>query len=334
MDHTGTLRAPPRCSLSHAAFQNLGEILFRLSETDRRPVLVLQLGEREAQLPLDSLRREFQIGDESDDGRMLDFIAEALEFVSVLRPGDPLPSEVVTGEASWQPDSRHRALATSRIQLKLAAWISGQEAAPQPAAEPPAIQQSVQDPQTRRSIPVAVDRAAEALGLPNAEAALRLIEDLADELAYVEALRDRLLGRVVILFGKLDRMLRHWRGDASHLETLTQVRRLCRVALQQISGRFEQVDAQTGEVLGALRNADSQRAFIRSQRDWLYRSLRAWEPILVEWEDAPDRIDDGTWALLARTYQFLSPRFMPVTEWLATARKLRRRTPSGPQMVW
>ena len=67
------------------------------------------------------------------------------------------------------------------------------------------------------------------------------------------------------------------------IETLTQVRRLAprRCADQP---RFEELDAQTGEVMAALRNVDSQRAFIRSNRDWLYRSQRAWEPILGEWE--------------------------------------------------
>jgi hypothetical protein len=32
--------------------------------------------------------------------------------------------------------------------------------------------------------------------------------------------------------------------------------------LKQISHRFDELDAQTGEVMAALRNADSQRTFI------------------------------------------------------------------------
>ena len=70
-------------------------------------------------------------------------------------------------------------------------------------------------------------------------------------------------------------MAQAYRGDSSHLETLTQVRRLTNAALKQIGHRFEELDAQTGEVMAALRNTDSQRTFIRSNRDWLYRAQRA-----------------------------------------------------------
>ena len=84
-----------------------------------------------------------------------------------------------------------------------------------------------------------------------------------------------------------------WRGDGSHLETLTQVRRLTGTALQQISLRFDELDAQTGEVTAALRNADSLRTFIRSNRDWLYRAQRAWQPLQAEWDVAGIGFDEG-----------------------------------------
>jgi hypothetical protein len=94
-----------------------------------------------------------------------------------------------------------------------------------------------------------------------------------------------------------------------------QVRRLARLALEQIGRRFAEVDAQTGEVLATLRNADSHRSFIRAHRDWLYCSRRAWEPLLADWAAAPPVLDDSAWPRVARTYQFLAPRFMPVQEW-------------------
>jgi hypothetical protein len=69
--------------------------------------------------------------------------------------------------------------------------------------------------------------------------------------------------------------------------------------LREIRRRFEDLDAQTGEVMSVLRHADSQRAFIRSNRDWLYRSLRAWEPILREWDATNDLR-----GLFTRTYRW------------------------------
>ena len=81
-------------------------------------------------------------------------------------------------------------------------------------------------------------------------------------------LRDRLLCRVKGMLEKLNRVAQTYHGDNAHLETLTQVRRLTGVALKQIAHRFDELDAQTGEVMSALRNAESQRTFIRSNRDW------------------------------------------------------------------
>ena len=134
---------------------------------------------------------------------------------------------------------------------------------------------------------------------------------------------------------KLNRMAQNYRGDGSHLETLTQVRRLTAAALKQISHRFEELDAQTGEVMAALRNADSQRTFIRSNRDWLYRTQRAWQSLLPEWDVAGIGFDEGILPLLNRSYQFLAPRFMPVTEWTSRSRPANAQAGrTKRRMVW
>ena len=87
--------------------------------------------------------------------------------------------------------------------------------------------------------------------------------------------------------------------------------------------------------MSALRNADSQRTFIRSNRDWLYRSQRSWEPLLGEWDRIIDMNDEVFWPLLIRSYQFLAPRFMAVTEWtMVTRQKPRKKSQAQPQMVW
>lgn len=87
--------------------------------------------------------------------------------------------------------------------------------------------------------------------------------------------------------------------------------------------------------MAALRNVDHQKAFIRSHRDWLYRSQRAWETILNEWDAAGEELNSAMFALLSRTYQFLAPQFMPVTEWIsATAPGRTSAVNRAPRMVW
>jgi hypothetical protein len=150
-----------------------------------------------------------------------------------------------------------------------------------------------EDPAARHRLHEAFQKAADTLGLADPEAVMRLVEEMAGELAYIEALRARLLRRLQSMHVKLDQLLRSWHGDSHHGETLTQVFRLTSLALKQIGGRFDELDAQTGEVLAALRNAEGQRAFIRSNRDWLFRSQRAWEPLLREWDSAMVGLDEG-----------------------------------------
>jgi len=323
----------PRCALSHRGFTMLGEPLFRRAEADPTPVMVVTLGERQVALPLRSLQREFGIADESPDGKMLAQIAAALEYVAALRLGDPLPREICSGEASWEPDATHLALANIRLRLQLVTWLNVGAAKDDPSLDPEALLKAADDPAVRKQVQEALDHAANALGLPSQEAVVGLLEDLARELAFVEALRERLLHRVQLMARKIEHIARAWRGDSGQMETLTQVRRLTKTALTQIMRRFEELDAQTGEVMATLRNADRQRAFIRGHRDWLYRSQLAWQPILEDWDGAGVDINETTRTLLQRTYRFLAPRFMPVTEWIS-ANNPERKQPPIRQMMW
>jgi hypothetical protein len=322
------------CTLTHGVFTSFGEPLFRRTETDGTPAMVVKLGEKEAAIPLRSLQREFGIPDASDDGQMLGLIAQSLDFIACLRIGDALPAEVLSGQASWEPDALHLRIANARLQWQLVAWLNSGTGGDSPNLDAGALLQVADDPARRQQVQEAFAKAAETLGLPSREAVIQLVEELAHELAYIEAQRDRLLRRVKEMAEKLNRMAQTYRGDGAHLETLTQVRRLTGVALSQISHRFDELDAQTGEVMAALRNADSQRTFIRSNRDWLYRTQRAWQTLLVEWDVAGIGFDEGILLLLNRSYQFLAPRYMPVTEWTSLSRPTKRKQDEERRMVW
>ena len=326
---------PEQCRLEHRVFATFGDPLFRRADTDGTPVMVVMLGEKEAAIPLRSLQREFGIADDSADGRMLGLIAQALDYVAGLRPGDQLPSEVLSGDASWEPDAVHLQIANARLEWQLVAWLNSGTGGDTPQLDAEALMQIADDPLRRRQVQEAFAKAAEVLGLASAEEVVQHVGELAQELAYIEALRDRLLRRIMAMAEKLGRLAQGFHGDASHLETLTQVRRLTAKAVKEIGHRFEELDAQTGEVMAALRNAESQRVFIRSNRDWLYRSQRAWHPLLLEWDAAGIGLDEGIQLLLNRTYQFLAPRFMPVNEWLSVVSPSRPGKKNGRrQMVW
>ena len=324
-----------RCVLRHRLFSRFGDPLFRRAETDGTPVMVVLLGEREAALPLRALQHEFNIADDSEDGRMMGLIAAALDFVTTLRLGDPLPPEVLSGQASWEPEPHHVRLALARLRLNLVAWLQPDKPDENALLEPVELMVAADDPALRPRLREGYRRAAEELKLPDHAAVPPMLDALAQELAYIEALRERLLQPVQAVALKLARLAQGWRGDAVQLEKLGQVRRLNSTALRRIGGRFEELDAQTGEVLAALRNLESQKTFIRSNRDWLYRTVRAWQPLLLEWEGIGSVYDQRARAALEHTYHFLAPRFMPVTEWLTASRpeKSGKKTPERG-MVW
>ncbi len=326
------------CVLHHPIFQMLNVLMFRRAETDGTPVMVVEMGDREAAVPLRSLQREFGIEDASPDGRMLGLIAASLEFVPGLRIGDALPSEVLTGEASWEPGDRHRRLAGDKLRMNLLIWIAPDRAATLSAETLSAALDH--DPALRQIVQHAFERAAETLNLESSDEVLAMITALAEELAFIEALREGLLHRVELMASILAGLGRGNRLGSARHEALQQTTKLSFAAVTAISGRFQEIDAQTGEIMATLRNPDRQRAFIRSNRASLYRSQRAWEPILLAWEAAGPLVgralDEQGWRLVTKTYQFLAPRYMAFKEWHSVfgARVSQRVGKLDTAMTW
>lgn len=327
-----------RCTLEHPLFHKLGDIVFRPAETDGTPVMIVPLGRGTAALTLKSLQAELKIEKASPDGQMLALVARSLDFVADLRMGDGLPVEVLDGAASWQPSALHQQLAASRLKLQLLSELDdnglGTDASGWSKAEPQAVLAAAADPSMRLRLQGAYIEVAARLSLPDGAAAARLVEDTAHELGYVEALRDRLLRRVSRLMERVRLLIGGVTHNLSGLELVSRVRRLTGIAIAKISVRFTALAAETAIVLDTLRDLAPRRSAIRQHRDWLYCSLRAWEPILAAWEAAGVDWSDGTWPLLGRTYRFLAPRFMPMQEWQLTARGKLNDGALGPRMVW
>jgi hypothetical protein len=180
-----SIAAPEHCILQHRLFASFADPLFRRAESDGSPVMVVKLGDREAAIPLRSLQREFAIADDSDDGRMLGLIAQSLDFISLLRVGDALPTEVLSGQASWEPDLVHLEISKARLQWQLVAWLNSGTGAETPALDAGSLLQVADDPARKAQVQQAFAKAAEALGMPSREGVIQLVEELAQELAYI-----------------------------------------------------------------------------------------------------------------------------------------------------
>lgn len=303
---------PQAVAFKHPFFTRLDDIFFRLDDTTSDPVAVVTLGEEKLILPFPGLRREFKL-DDTEDGAMLALLAKGLKYVKGLRIGDPLPAEITTRKASWKPQLRHRQIAYHRLAMQLMGWLSGDEHI---ITNPDELLQVAGDPTFKRKINEAFGEAAVALGLgrENREQVVGYIADLSDELAYVEAMRDQ-FHTMQEADGKIQLLRRKYGAERSVLEVVDPVARLMERAVADFADTFEQTDANTGEIMAVLKNIDAQKSYIQDMRDALHIRLMPWEDLLDEWSRLPARKSKWAEDLLARTYRFLAPRYMPTDEW-------------------
>lgn len=318
----------------HKFFASFEDLYFRLTDTGEA-VAVLKLASNEAVLGFDGIRREFSLTDESPDGRMLNQLAEALQFVRGLRIGDPLPKEILTREASWEPSDRHLRIARQRLTMQLVTWLTGNEHIFTSAEE---LMQIAEDPQVKKNVSLAFSEAAEALGLgrDRREQVVEYIETLAKELAYIEAERD-IYAEIKRNDDKVQGLRRLYSSDRGVIETTDQVARLYQRAMKVFQDYFDQVDAQTGEILAMLKNIDNQIEYIRQVRDELHRRLLPWEDIIPVWKTVFVVKSEENIVRIRDLYQFLAPRFMQVNEWvLVTKRGFEqgKKKPLGGVMRW
>jgi hypothetical protein len=313
---------PQICYLSHAGFRMLGEPVFRLSEGTRIPSMVVQLESQEAVLPLQSVAREFRVAPGSADGQMLNLIEQALEFVVSLKLGDKLPSELNGGAASWEPEKQDRRTAVSRVlhnlvrcvfaRLGKSFTISGGGV---PGWE--------EEPKNQLLLEQAVTGAAAQLDGSDEAAIREAVASIGEEMAHIETIRRGLIRGI----GNIrDKLLKLELGGVpiSQQETVKQVQSLARLGIKEITGRFDEVDAQLDDVLAMLRDLPRVIAGLRRQRDWLFRTNRAWAPVFAEWAAAPRHFDDFLLKVIERTYLFLAPRYMSFQEWTAVDARMKK----------
>lgn len=330
---------PTHVSFDHPGFAALGRGVFRLTKDDKVAALALQMDGSDVIVPLRAVATLFGIQADGADGRMLRLIEQGLRFVPQLALGDMLPTEVRTGEASWAPAAYHFRSVTAKLQLQLINWINGATDMVEAGMSGQLLIESMDDPSIRPRIQEALREAAAALRLEGGPAAVStLVEQLASELAFIEALRERLLERARAVVKRLTQANQEFGALApGRRETLFQVLRLACTAAAELTAQFEEVDAQTSEILPALRNLDQQRSFLRPHRDRLYTVLLGWEPTLAAWDALSATMakePEKVWRVIDDTYRFLAPRYMTVQGWQTALPAPDRTERARAGVVW
>lgn len=299
-------------AFEHKVF-SIPSCFFALTQDRREPALFMPLGDLRGAVSLATLRTEFGIKPDSPDGALLEIIGRSLRYVREIRPGDSIPRELLDGSASWTVEERHRAVARSRVTVRLVSWLTGSDSGEMDIAE---LQRLADDPETKTRVQEATIRMAEKLGLGagRRQEVLTRIEDLVRELAYIEALRDR-FRFVQEINGKLRQFVQIYRRDVSIREEIQRMQILMRRPLSDLETMFAQADAQTGEIFSVMRNFAAQVKFVRDVRDDLHSGLMQWDGLIDKWQGQAIEGTVEAEALLKETYRFLARNFIKVNDW-------------------
>ena len=280
---------------------------FLLRRPQMEPVFAVKLGGQDGFLSIGALRQEFDIPADSVDGRLIAAAVAGLKFVPNIRPGDSIPTEILDGTASWSISDRHSQIAAHRIQAQLLSWLTGKEMVITDGAE---LEMFLGQMENKSKLREAFSRAAKALGHAEEDCGIVVtrIESLARELAYIEALRDS-FKPVEAISGDLAKLSKLYASDRRTGADIQSMLKLMEQAGGDIQRRLAYVDAQTAEIIGALKGLDRQIAFIRKIRDELHFLRTDWEPLTTAWEGLEVRRMPSTEKLLGELYRYLAPRY-------------------------
>ncbi|MDF1793139.1 MAG: hypothetical protein P1U88_14575 [Thalassobaculaceae bacterium] len=297
----------------HRVFQ-LPDARFELSGRDRSPVMRVELGDIDAVIPIDDVSSEFGISPDSPDGKLLVTASNSLKFVRDIRPGDSIPSELLDGTASWRVEDHHRELAKNRLMVQVATWLTGDESVILDMSE---LRRMSTDSDMQRKVRDGISKIAESLGLgvDRRDEVLDMIDRFARELCYIEALRDRYNAARSIL-GKLGRVGKLYKDDKHFYEEVNRANILMRPAMQGFTSLFDQVDAQTSEIMAVLKTYDAMVKYVREIRDELHQRLIIWDQAIKMWDVNVDKRNDKVRDAVRETYRFVAFHFPQTHDWI------------------
>jgi hypothetical protein len=314
-------------NFQHRVFKTPGA-RFLLKGHQRVPTFRVDMGDMDGLIEIPILKKEFGIVPNGPDDQLIDLAVNGLRYVPDIKPGDTIPSELLTGKASWAVSPRHKKIAEQRLQVQLLSWVSGKEVL---LTDPQEISMFLEQIENREKLRAAFGDAAKALGYEpgNTEPVVKQLELLARELCYIEALRDRFtlipkIGEKMVELGK------SYGSDRNAKMELNRVQALLQTGIQEYSDIFAEADAQTGEIVAALKSIERQVGYIRKIRDDLHCLIMQWDPHINDLGKWHTRRVPETDKALSNLYRFLAPRFSSGRS-LLKSRADTKAKPSGPK---
>jgi hypothetical protein len=285
--------------------------VFRMDRVTGRVGLYMNLGGNEASIELSQISRSFRIETDSDDGKMMNLVERSLRYVREIHPGDSIPNELLDGSASWLIEPRHVERARSKLLVQLVRWMTDGNSVIDEKAD---VLELINRPEIQEKINDAFGAVSKKLGLPDKQTVISMIEQLANELGYVEALRDK-LARYMVVKKKLKDLIVIYRADRRIADNMVRADQLIGPPLSEMREKFTMVDAQTAEVLSSMKRLSATIEFVRGARDRMREFVLLWGDLDEQWLDL--RVERGPTAetLALRTYRFAATYYTAAQRW-------------------
>jgi hypothetical protein len=305
-------------TFEHKVFSMTGGYFAYVKNT-KEAAFHLPLGDLKGAIALPTLRVEFDLTPETNDGKLLDIVDKALRYVKEIRPNDSIPHELLDGTASWTVEEKHTTIARNRLTVQLVSWLTGGDTAMVDLTQ---LEQISDDPKTKARVQEAFTKAAEKLGIgaDRKQEVVDMIEKLARELSYIEALRDRYC-KVQYINAQLIMLSKIYKREPGIRNEIFRMQVLIRAPVADFDSMFTQADAQTGEILAVLRNIGPQTKFIREMRDELHNRLMLWDEMINPWSAITVEQSTDMESLLKDTYRFLARNFAVSNDWPLAGRR-------------
>lgn len=307
---------------------------FRLSAETQEPVYVVSYGGLSFTLPFRGIRKEFGIVEGSDDDVMLQRVAEALNFVSALAPGDPFPAEMVNRQASWEPAEQDKRFAFALLRRSLVAWHRRE--APPDITDRTGVIVEMETAAMRQAAEAAVVAVAQEAPSANGDPKVvqRYLHELAAEVAACEYIYRKFREGFALVRDKLHNLISVYRRDRMVSDQISRCLLLLEKAKKDVLGRHEETEANYGEAYSLVMNMPNSLTFIKDARDRHYKIYRVWEDAFHQWSRVSMVEDRSVLGVIEATYRILAPRYAPLQEWITFLSETKRKTPSAHMIEW
>lgn len=299
-------------AFTHPVFAIKGSY-FRLGTDGETALYYVHMGETYAGIAVDHLTRSFDIPKDGDDAKLIGMAAAGLKYVHEIRPGDSIPSELLDGSASWSVGRKHMNAAEARFSMQLISWLNGK---PMSTLDGNAFADLLDDPGTKIRVQEAFTAIAVKLGLGSErrQEVVDKVDELIREWSYIEALRSRCF-RVRKIAATLRSLAGAYKSERAAREEIDRVQALMTAPVKKLAELFEQLDANTEELIQLLKKFEDTVAYVRRMRDELHQRLMRWDELIGAWANATTERSRANERLVRQTYRFVARHFPQTSEW-------------------